>query len=180
MKKPKKLKILKKACGTYDFCRVFFKQSDFYQYFYILDYSNALFFGAAEDDFLIDGFEINRISDIKKIELKDDECVKINRTLKLLDGIIKPSIDLTSWKTIFKSISRMDFWIIIENRNTNDFYIGKIKKVKKHSVVIKHFDAFGVWQKKIHIPYSEISSVRFGDRYSTNWKKYLKNKMPYG
>lgn len=167
------MKLLHKSCGTYDLCRCWFKYNVFYSYFYILDYSEKLFLGAVEDDFILDGFEINRQSDIDRLEIKDDACVKINKRLGLLDGIEVPKIDLTSWKTVFKSLAKTDFYIIIQNQYNDSFYIGKIKKVGKKSVTFKHFDAFGVWQHKEKIPLTEITSVRFADRYSTNWKKYL-------
>lgn len=173
MKKSKKMKVLRKTCGTYDFCRCWFKYNDFYRYFYILDYSEKLFFGAIEDDFILDGFEINRLSDIDKIEVKDDGCIKINRRLGLLDDVEAPKIDLTSWRTVFESLAGTDFYVIIQNQYNDGYHIGKLVKVGKKSVTFKHFDAFGVWQHKIRIPFSEIASVRFADRYSTNWKMYL-------
>lgn len=173
MKKSKKLKVLRKSCGTYDFCRCWFKYNDFYRYYYILDYSEKLFFGAIEDDFILDGFEINRLSDIDKIEIKDDGCIKINRRLGLLDDIEAPEIDLTSWQTVFESLARTDFYVIIQDQYGGGYHIGKIRKVGKSTVVFKHFDAFGVWQHKEKIPFSKITSVRFADRYSTNWKEYL-------
>lgn len=173
MKKSKKMKVLRKSCGTYDFCRCWFKYNDFYRYFYILDFSDKLFFGAVEDDFILDGFEINRLSDINRIEIKVDGCIKINRRLGLLDDIETPEIDPTSWRTVFKSLAKTDFYIIIQNQYTDSYHIGKIKEVRKKSVVFKDFDAFGVWQHKVKIPFSEIASVRFADRYSVNWKSYL-------
>lgn len=173
MKKTKKLKILRKTRGTYDFCRVFFKYIDFYRYYYILDYSEKLFLGAVEDDFILDGFEINRISDIDKIEVKDDGCIKINRRHALLDDLETPEIDLTSWRTVFESLAKTDFYVIIQDQYDGGYHIGKIKEVGKNSVVFKHFDAFGIWQHKEKIPFSEITSVRFADRYSTNWQEYL-------
>lgn len=173
MKRSKKLKILRKTCGTYDFCRCWFEYSDFYKYFYILDYSDKLFLGAVEDDFILDGFEINRLCDIDSIEVKDDKCIKINKRLGLLDNIEKPDIDLTSWGTVFKSLVGADLFVIIQNQYNGGFYIGKIREVRRKSVVFKHFDAFGIWQHKVKIPFSEITSVRFADRYSTNWKSFL-------
>lgn len=173
MKKSKIMKVLQKSCGTYDFCRCWFRYDDFYRYYYILDYTEKLFFGAAEDDFILDGFEICRLSDIDRIEIKDDGCIEINRQLGLLDGVEKPEIDLTSWKTVFKSLAKTDFYVIIQERYADGYHIGKIKEVKSSSVVFKEFDALGVWQHKVKLPFSEISSVRFADRYSTGWKEYL-------
>lgn len=173
MKRTKIMKTLRKSCGTYDFCRCWFGYHDFYRYYYILDYSEKLFLGAVEDDFILDGFEINRLSDIDRLESKDDGCIKINRRLCLLDDIEAPEIDLTSWRTVFESLAKTDLYVIIQNRYIDSYHIGKIREVRKNSVVFKHFDAFGVWQHKVKIPFSEITSVRFADRYSTNWKMYL-------
>ncbi len=97
----------------------------------------------------------------------------INRRLGLLDDIETPEIDPTSWRTVFKSLAKTDFYIIIQNQSTDRYHIGKIKEIRKKSVVFKDFDAFGVWQHKVKIPFSEIALVRFEDRYSVNWISYL-------
>lgn len=188
MKKSDKINCLYNCVGTYHLCRCYFKYDINYWYFYILDYSEKLILGIEEDDFILDGFQIRKIADLRKIEIKDDICVKINREKKLLDNVQKPDIDLSSWKSVFESLRELDCYITIqheinvlrvcenncenkenletENLEESLFYIGTIKKVSKSAVELHPFD-------DVTIPYSKITSVTFGDRYSQTWKEYL-------
>jgi hypothetical protein len=92
MNKSDKIYILHNSVGTYNLCRYYFNYDNNYWYFYILDCSEKFLFGIEEDDFLLGGFQIRKISDLKKIEVKDDICVSINEK-KLLENIKKPEID---------------------------------------------------------------------------------------
>lgn len=173
MKKSKKLKILRRSCGTYDYCEFDFAYCANTCYYYVLDFNERLCLCAGEDDFILNGFEINRLKDIERVELLDNATVDINKRNGLLDGLETPAVDITSWKTAFESLAKTDFFVIVENEYCGFFRIGKIKRVKKKSVVFKSFDGNGVWQPKIKIPFSDITTVRFCDRYSTYWKAYL-------
>lgn len=175
MKKSKKLKRLLNLLGSYNFGRCYFKYDAYYRYFYILDCTEKIFLGAEEDDFLLNGFHIRRISDMKKIVIKDDLCVKINRENKLLESIRKPDIDLSSWKKLFKSLKKLNCFLIIENEYSDMFYIGSIEKVKKNLVVFHPFDADGTWLDSVEIPYKKITSIIFGDRYSEAFEEYFRS-----
>lgn len=175
MKKSKKLKILRKSCGTYDYCEFDFKYCANAVYYYVLDFSEKLCLCACEDDFILDGFEVCRLRDTESVELVKNATVEINRQNGLLDDIEDPNVDISSWKTVFSSLAKTGLYVIVRNDYRDFFRIGKIKKVKKSSVVFKSFDGDGVRQPKIKIPFSDITSVQFGNRYSTYWKKYLDN-----
>lgn len=177
MKKSDKINLLHNAIGTYQLCRCYFKYDPNYWYFYILDHSDKLLLGVEEDDFMLDGFQIRKVSDLNKIEIKDDLCTKINEEKNLLVNVIKPDVDISSWKAAFESLKALNIFIIIENENSNEksnfFYMGYIKKIKKHCVEFSPVGADGEWYDSIEIPYSQITSVTFNDRYSTTWQKYL-------
>ena len=178
MKKEKKLTILMNSKNTYDLCRCYFKYDINYFYFYIFDLNNKFFLGIEEDDFITDGFQIRKISDMKKIELKDDKCIEFNRQNKLLDGINVPKININSWKDIFKSLKELNRIIIVEDENINpkecEYAIGKVIKVKDSEVHLKVFDADGNWlDGYLVIPFRFISSVTFNSRYSVQWEKYF-------
>lgn len=178
MKKEKKLTILMNSKNTYDLCRCYFKYDINYFYFYIFDFNNKFFLGLEEDDFITDGFQIRKISDMKKIELKDDKCIEFNRQNKLLDGINVPKININSWKDIFKSLKELNRIIIVEDENINpkecEYAIGKVIKVKDSEVHLKVFDADGNWlDGYLVIPFRFISSVTFNSRYSVQWEKYF-------
>lgn len=179
MKKIDKINFLNNSKGTYNLCRCFFKYDSFYFYFYILDSSEKLVLGIEEDDFSLDGFQIRKISDIKKLDLCNEISQKINEENKILDGIEKPQIELSSWKTVFESLKPLNTFVIVENEKTdkdNDFFhMGYVTRINKSSIRFSSVDADGVWTDNIKIPYSQITSVTFKDRYSSSWQKYLEN-----
>lgn len=174
MKRSKKLKILRKSCGTYNYCEFDYTYCANACYGYVIDFNERLCLCACEDDFILNGFEISRLKDMRRVELLKNDTVKINRQRCLLDDLEAPKIDISGWKTVFKSLSETDLFVIVQNEYRGFFRIGKIKKVKKSSVIFKPFDGEGVWQPKIKIPFSDITTVQFGNRYSTVWREYLK------
>ena len=178
MKKEDKINSLKNSIGTYNLCRCFFKYDPDYWYFYILDVSENFLLGVEEDDFILNGMQIRKISDIKKLEIKDDICPRINEENRLLDGIDKPRIDLASWETIFESLKPLNKFIIVQNEKTDNgfFYMGYVTEIKKLFIVFSLVDAEGEWYDNVKIPYSEITSVTFDDRYSKTWQKYLSKR----
>ncbi|MGN1100577.1 MAG: hypothetical protein ACI4RG_00170 [Huintestinicola sp.] len=181
MKKSKKLEIISSAKGTYDLCRCYFDYHKNYWYFYILDYSEKFLFGIEEGDFLLNGFQIRKISDLKKIEIKDDLCTKINKDKRILDNVNAPAVQLSSWYDIFCSLSEITKYLIVENehekKNGPYFYLGKVKKIKKSSIIFSPFDADGKWFDDVELPFSEITSVTFGDRYSKTYGEYVEDKQ---
>lgn len=173
MKKSKKLKILRRSCGTYDYCEFDFAYCAYACYNYVLDFNERLCLCAREDDFILNGFEICRVKDIERVELLDNATVAINKRGGLLDGLETPTVDIASWRTVFETLAKEDFFVIVQNEYRRFFRIGKIKRVKKKSVIFKSFDGDGVWQPKIKIPFSDITTVQFGSRYAAYWKEYL-------
>lgn len=177
MNKTDKINILQNSIGTYNLCRCFFIYDPNYWYFYILDHSDKLLLGIEEDDFMLDGFQIRKISDLKKVEIKDDLCLKINEENQVLADVKKPEIDLSSWRAVFESLKALKSFLIVENEKTekddNFFHLGYIKDIKDSCVVFPSVDADGEWTENVIIPYSKITSVTFNDRYSKTWQKYL-------
>ncbi|MDE6655528.1 MAG: hypothetical protein K2J85_00885, partial [Anaeroplasmataceae bacterium] len=108
MKKIDKINCLNDSKGTTNLCRCYFKYDPKYWYFYIMDFSDKFLFGVEEFDFILNGFQIRKISDLKKIELKDDLCIKMLEEKKPLDDLEVPSINLSSWKTIFESLKLLN------------------------------------------------------------------------
>ncbi len=132
-------------------------------------------------DFSLDGYVIIRQDDFDSIRHSDYERTqgKIYRA----EGIIKKQygldvpISLLSWPEIFKSLKAADIHVIVENDNKDEleFWIGPVIKVNKNSVCIYNYDPNGKFDLKKTIKYDTIRIVRFGDRYSTTFRKYLKS-----
>ena len=171
------LQLLREAVGTYLLCRCYFTYDPNYWYFYLYGISDKLMLGAEEDDFLLDGFQIRRIADLRSVEKKDDLCVRINEENQLLSGVKKPAVDLSSWETVFKSLQTMNCMIIVQNDHTKRkggvFHLGYVTGVEQSHIIFTSFDADGKRTDDIFIDYDTITSVTFGDRYSTTWQKYL-------
>ena len=177
MKKSDKLNLLHDSTGNYQLCRCYFDYDSNYWYFYILDFTDKLILGVEEDDFILDGFQIRKISDLKRIEIKEDLCQKMNEDKQILAEVKKPEINLSSWRNVFESLKSLNVFLIVENEKTYSddsfFCLGYVKDIKKSCIIFSSVDADGVWYDNIVIPYSKITSVTFNDRYSKTWQKYL-------
>ena len=111
------------------------------------------------------------------MQIKDDKCGEINKMLGVTEQICDPGIDISSWKSIFEDLSKLDVYLIIENEITGEFAIGKIEKILKNKLYFQSFDADGVWDEDgLEIPYSKITSATWGDRYSKYWQMYLERE----
>ena len=148
MKKAEMIELLQSSVEQKPLLRLFLKYDAYYSYWFPFGASNKLLLAAEEDDFIINGFSIRRISDIKKIELKDDKCNEILKAEKVLDRLSAPEIDLSDWHSAFLSLQKLEKNIIIEHESLEekewDFWIGRIEKVLKTKVVFRHFDADGI------------------------------------
>lgn len=159
-------------------CSVHLKYDAYYRYYFPLLVSDKLFLGAEEDDFILDGFHVRRFKDAIKAEIKSDKYLEIITAEGILDNLEIPDVDVTDWYSVFMSLSKMKKNVIVEcedeDPNKAGFAIGKILKVCKNKVYIKHFDADGVWENEpVEIPFSEITLVTFGSRYVETFSKYV-------
>lgn len=178
MKKQEKIDLLRKGISERTICRCYFTYDRNYFYYYPNAVNETFFLGQEEDDFLLDGYCIRKLSHLKKVEIKDDKCNEINRMFGIADQIKDPGIDITSWQTIFQSLSHLDAYIQIEDAVNEQFAIGMIEKVLKDRLCFKTFDADGVWdEQSMEIRYSQITSVQWGTRYAQYWKRYLERKQ---
>lgn len=177
MKKQDKLDIINASINNIEICRCYYTYDANYFYCYPVAVNEKFVLAQNEDDFLLDGYSIRKISQLKKIEIKCDCCNIINKTIGVTDGIAKPDVDFSSWKTVFDSLKKLNTVIIIEDEINRQFAIGYIDKVKKNSVFFRHFDADGVWSDELLvIPFTSITSVSWNTRYCLNWEHYLKTK----
>lgn len=175
MKHSKKLSVIRECMNNQFLCRCYFKYDENYRYYYINDVNDEFVLGQEENDFLLDGYTINKLSHLSKAEIKDDACNEINRLNGIISRIKNPEIDISSWQGIFQSLKNLDKWIIVSNEYDNNgfFYIGTIIKAGKNKLTIKPFDADGIWLEEMKIPYEDITSVSFDTRYINNWRMYL-------
>lgn len=174
MNRQEKIQIIEHAIQNVEICYCFFVYDENYYHYYPNAVNEKFILGQEEDDFLLDGYTIRKISHLKKVGIKDDKCNEINKELGTTKQIEKPPVDISSWQTIFQSLKALNELVIIEDEYEEFFAIGFIEKVLKNKVYFREFDANGVWSDFIlELPYSTITCVKWNTRYDNAWKKHL-------
>ncbi len=147
---------------------------------FIVDYSDNFVLLQETDDFEVDGYVAFPIETISEILYSNND--RYFDKILHLEGIVdrienKHRIDLTSWATIFKSVKKLGFNVIIENENPEDetFDIGPITKITKSSVYVRYFNAKGILNEgTTKINWDLITIVRFDTKYINIFSKYLR------
>lgn len=177
MKKQEKLELIRSAIENPQLCRCYFTYDDKYYYYYPNAVNEKFLIGQEENDFILDGYCIRKISQLKKVEIKDDLCNTINRHIGLHQQIKMPPVDISNWKSIFDSLRELGCFVIIENELSGEFAIGIIEETFQNKLYFKSFDADGIWDDVgWEIPYSQITTVKWATRYADVWERYLRDK----
>lgn len=154
-------------------CGIEYEYSDNVQYGFPLAVGEQLFLMAIDDDFLLNGFTVRRLRDI--FELGDRKG--IYQSIAEQEGLTEfdaPDVDITDWPRVFTSLQSLGKHIIVEREYEPDFFrLGVIEAVAEDHVVLRHYDADGIWQEPLTIPYREITSVTFDDRYASTFSSYV-------
>jgi hypothetical protein len=149
----------------------------------ILNYSEDFVLIHQTDDFQLDGYAILPIDAIEEVRYNEMEEFydSVMQQEGLLDDFgIDYSIDLSSWQTIFDSIIKNEKFAIIECEKSDDddsqFLLGKIIRTKRDKFEMIYLNADGIFEDTItEQKYSEITIVRFDERYTNLFQKYAKN-----
>ena len=176
MKKQEKLDIIRRGIAETDICRCYFTYDKKYYYYYPNAVNDKFLLGQEEDDFILDGYCIRKISHLKKVEIKDDLCNVINKFNGTHEKIKMPPVDISSWQSIFDSLKALGCFVIIENEIEGRFLMGVVEKAFKNKLYFKSFDADGIWDDGWEINYRGITTVKWGCRYAEVWQKYLNSK----
>ncbi|PZR23716.1 MAG: hypothetical protein DI535_23470 [Citrobacter freundii] len=147
---------------------------------FILGKSASLLLIQSTHDFLFDGYEIIRRADV--INIRNGKFEKTSKRIFREEGLLKSSfgldakISLKGWQTVFTDLKRLDYHVIVkcEDKENADFIIGPVKRVSAASVSIQYYDPAGKLENKLSkVRLKEITTVIFGDNYSTVFRKYL-------
>jgi hypothetical protein len=134
--------------------------------------------GQKENDFVLDGYHIRKLSQLRKIKALPKKYNELCGTVGLPAQRKDPGIDISSWQSIFEDLQKLDTFVIIKNDFDEDYAIGTIQKVLKNKLHFRGFDAEGHWyEEPIEIPYSSITTVSWNTRYDTVWKQYMDGKL---
>lgn len=155
-------------------CGIEFEYSDNLVYGFPLAVAEQLFLMAEDDDFILNGFTIRRLRDI--YELSDRKG--IYQSIAEKEGLTAfdvPDVVISDWKNVFASLEKLRKHIIVEREYDGGFfYIGTIEAVTDDHVLLRHYDADGIWQEEpVAVLYRDITSVSFGTRYAEVFSKYV-------
>ena len=180
MKKTEKIDILKKSIDEKKMTSCWFSCDLTYSHFYVTNVSNTLMAGAEEFDFFIKGYEIMKLSRLKKVRMRNDACDEINKYTGLVDKIKNYDINLSSFYTACKDIKQLDRIVMVYCDNSPDsYYVGKIEYVEKNSLYLYDFDSNGVWfEKGVEIPFRDIDGIAWDTTYTRGWELYFDKISP--
>lgn len=149
---------------------------------YIVDNSDDFVLMQEADEFRVLGYLVFPLSTIAQIRFNNNDKYydKIMQWEMQVDNVSKKhKIDLTDWKTIFKTIKKAGFNVIIENENPEDesFDIGPIIKTSNTAVYIQYFNAKGYLDTEAtKITFDKITIAKFDDHYVNVFSKYLRHR----
>src|SRR5688572_31622946 len=145
---------------------------------YIVDNSADFVLMQESDEFRVLGYLIFPTATINQIRFNNNDKYydKMMQWEKQVDNVQKKyAIDLTDWSTIFKTIKKVGFNVIIENENPEDesFDIGPIIKTTKTAVYIQYFNAKGYLDlEPTKITFDTVTIAKFDDQYVNVFSKY--------
>jgi hypothetical protein len=131
-------------------------------------------------------FQLNGYAIIPKDRFDSIRCNSYDKAFKRMykeEGILdtaygfNQSLPLRSWKELFSGLKKLDYHLIVECEDKDEpvFLIGPVRRVTKDKVSIQYYDPAGILEKKLTtVSYDDITIIKFGDRYSTTFRKYLK------
>lgn len=155
-------------------CAVDFFYEDDNRYFFPIAVGELLFYAAEEHDFILNGFTVRRLNDIYEMSSKKG----IYQQIYEAEGLTRfdaPAVDISGWRSVFLSLQKLGKHIIVENEYEDGFFrIGRIEAVAEDHMLLRHYDADGIWQEEpARIEYREVTSVTFGSRYVEVFSKYV-------
>lgn len=131
-----------------------------------------------ECDFQFDGFIFIRKRDITK-RIEGTETQRYHASLMRKEGLWKTppksikKLPIDSWANLV--ISLVDKPVMIVNERKGDCWVGVLKGCTKSAALIHYFNPVGVFDEDVDkVPFRSITSLQFGDRYTSTHFKYLK------
>jgi hypothetical protein len=135
----------------------------------IVSESDALVLLQQMYDIEFDGYKVIRRCDISKSYSSDSDsyCERLMRKEGLWKKPTKAvrSLPVDNWHALLSAL--LGKTVLIENERQDVFVIGPVVACDSRSVSIHYFDACGQWCDIQRIGIRAITSVTFGDRYST-------------
>lgn len=135
-------------------------------------------------DFEWDGVVVLPKRFIKGVrDSKSDHCTnEILRQNGMMERL-HPAEWLDACETIpqlIAALMRHDTWPIVEAFREGDddplFYIGRIMEVTEDDFVLKHYTAYGQWDKDYRLAYRNTLRIEFDSTYCNHFNTYMRSK----
>lgn len=129
-------------------------------------------------DFVYDGYVAIRRCDITKSFTSDSN--RYTERLMRKEGLwSRPpksvrELPVENWHALLSSLAGKP--VVIENERKGDFYIGPVVSCDARFVSIHYFNGCGEWGDVERVRLTTITTVKFGDRYSTIHHRHLPPK----
>ena len=140
--------------------------------------SNLLICLQREVDFEFDGYVFIRKRDITD-RIEGTESQKYHERLMRKEGLwqapsrFAKNLPLGNWHELLLSLTGKP--VLIANERKGDCWIGILKSSTTATTTMHCFDAMGFFDEtSVPIPLRSITSVQFGDRYTSIHFKHLK------
>lgn len=125
MKKQGKIQLIQRGIERTSLCRCLFAydQHDFYCYPNAVN--DKFLLAQKDDDFLLDGYCIRRMSQLKRVEIRDDTYQRIHALYGIVDQVVNPGLTSAAGSTFLRpccrwthsSRSRMRSTAILDRHN---------------------------------------------------------------
>lgn len=117
-------------------------------------------------DFQPDGYEVIRLRDISSI--RADERAAFHGHIMMSEGVLEslclPPVSLESFSALLTDLFAQGEPVIVSGKE--DLLLGTIEKAGKKKLQVRYIDGMGrVDEDLTRLPYDDITSVAFGNRY---------------
>ena len=100
----------------------------------------------------------------------------------------KNNIDVPQWVTscvnireVIRELKKHEIWPSVETISNEGkdtvLYIGAILECLEKEFFLHCYDGSGKWEKEYLLDYGNITVIRFGDKYTMHFNKYMKNLL---
>ncbi|WP_173386960.1 hypothetical protein [Ruminococcus flavefaciens] len=170
--KDKYYKRIGKAIEKCNSINCYLKHDDTYFNIIPLCRNDTFVLAANDNDFLINGFMIIPIKNIRQVDSKGKKYNEIIHKESITDEIKVPEIDMDSYASIFTYFFNEHTAISMDT--VDGFYIGNVEDIGKKYIRFSYFDARGKRYKPVKITYDDILVIYLKDRYTEVFSKYVK------
>ena len=163
--------ILSKGAKSSLSVNVYFNRDKYYYNLIPLKICGDMVLAARDSDFLLDGYLIFPLSAVEKANKKGKKYNEILAKEGINKNIPVPEIDISSVSSVCSHFAKSGETVSVETIG-GEYYLGRIIKAGKKSMVFAWFDARGKWYDPVKIKYRELWLLSYKGRYGEIFARY--------